>query len=178
MPAPVTNWTADTWPTAKSLVLACYTCDGTADNPNGIAFNTYRPVLFEAYNTVGTVPASAGGTQSVLSTSGSVTTSWVIYDTAGYFGMSQDQPGLGYYQFLASVKGSAGDGITPGGWTLLSHFAPIAHGGSQTSISADLTGTLQTPVTGTRQAPRGPWTAPRSSWTWCRWGTRSPGHRR
>src|SRR6185437_1586346 len=63
--------------------------------------------------------------------------------------------GTGYYQFLAAIKGSAGDGQTPGGWMLLSHFAAIAAGTHLTSVSADLLGSGLPPtsVSGTRQAP-------------------------
>ncbi len=155
MPAPVTPFVSDTWPTSKALNLALYTCDGTSDNPNGIAFHACRPVLFEAYSRTLAIPASSGGTQTSLSSSGTVTTSMMVYDTAGYYGQSSDQPGAGYYQFRATVNGSAGDGTTAGGWMLLSHFAPLNPTTTQTSVSADLTGTAQTPVSGTRQAPSG-----------------------
>ena len=156
MPAPVASWVDDTFPTSKSLNVALYTADGTADNPNGIAFHAARPILFDTYTRTATFPGASGGTQTTMSTSGSVTTCQVVYDTAGYYGQYQDQPGgAGYYSFLAAVTGSVGDGQTPGGWTLLSHFAPLKPTATQTSVSADLTGTAQTPVSGTRQAPSG-----------------------
>ena len=161
MPSPVATFVSDTWPSAEALNIALYSVVNSQDAPTGIpaatgiAFHAYRPVLFESYNRTGTIPSSSGGTLSTLSTSGSVTTSFMVTDTAGYTGQTQDQPGAGYYQLLASVVGSAGDGVTAGGWTLLSHFAPLKPTGSQTSVSADLTGTGQTPVSGTRQAPSG-----------------------
>jgi hypothetical protein len=155
MPAPVASWVFDTFPTAKSLNIACYTCDGTQDNPNGIFFHSYRPILFESYNRTAAFPGASGGTQSTMATSGTVTTSVMVYDTAGYFGQTQDQPATGYYQFLPAVRGSAGDGQTAGGWTLLAHFAALKTTGTQTSASADLLGTAQPAVSGTRQPPGG-----------------------
>ena len=151
MPSPVPSWVTQTPLTAKSLVLAAYTCDGSLDHPNGVAFHTFRPLLAEVYNRAATLATSTGGTQTVLSTSGATTGGLIAVDTAGYFGMTQDQPGTGYYQFTSAVKGSAGDGVTAGGWTLVSHFAAVAEVATQVSVSADLLGTGQPTVTGTRQ---------------------------
>ena len=157
MPIPVAAWVDSTFPTAKSLNLAMYTADGTGSNPTGVSFLAYRPLLFESYSTAGTIHANAAGSQSSLSgvtASGTATVSTVWYDTSGYYGLYADQPGAaGSYQFTPAVKGSAGDGSTVGGWTVLAHFAAIAHKATQTSVSADLLGTDQTPVAGTRQAP-------------------------
>jgi hypothetical protein len=161
MPSPVATFVSDTWPSAEALNIALYSVVNSQDAPTGIpaptgiAFHAYRPVLFESYTRALTIPASSGGTQTSLASSGSVTTSLMVYDTAGYAGQTQDQPGAGYYQFLASVVGSAGDGVTAGGWTLVSHFAPITGRSTQTSVSADLNGTAQPSVSGTRQAPSG-----------------------
>ena len=131
-----------------------YTSDGTGDNPTGIAFHAYRPILFESYGSAATIHTNTAGSQSSLSTSGTVTAATVLYDTAGYFGGYTDQPATtGYYEFTPAVNGSAGDGVTAGGWTLLAHFAAVAHKSTQTSVSADLLGTNQTPVAGTRQLP-------------------------
>lgn len=153
MPLPVPSWVAGTPLSAKSLVLAAYTCDGSGDHPNGIVFNTLRPVLFEAYTRTPSLTTSTGGTQTALSTSGSTTGGLIVVDSAGYFGMTQDQPIAGYYEFLPAVNGSAGDGQTAGGWTLISHMAAVAHGATQTSVSADLLGTGGINISGTRQAP-------------------------
>ena len=154
MPSPVQTWVTGTPITAGSLDIALYSCDGTNDNPNGILHHAYRPLLVESYVTATSLPTTSGGTQTSLAGSGNTTPGSVIYDTAGLYGQTQDQPaGTGYYQFLASIKGSAGDGQTPGGWMLLSHFAAIAHGANLTSISADLLGTAQPSVPGTRQPP-------------------------
>ena len=152
MPLPVPPWVAATPLSAKSLVLAAYTCDGSLDHPQGIAFNAQRPILCEAYNRTLTLPASSGGTQTVLSSTGATAAGLIVVDSAGYLGMTQDQPIAGYYQFLPAVAGSAGDGATAGGWTLVSHMAAIPHGATQVSVSADLLGTAQPAVTGTRQA--------------------------
>ena len=153
MPSPVPLWVSGTPLTAKSLVLAAYTCDGSLDHPNGIAFHAQRPILFEAYNRTPTLTTSTGGVQTALSTSGTTTGGLIVVDSAGLFGMTQDQPIAGYYQFASAVKGSAGDGVNAGGWTLISHFAALTNTATQTSISADLLGTAQPSVSGTRQAP-------------------------
>jgi hypothetical protein len=153
LPTPVTPWTAQNPVTAKSLDLALYTSDGTGSNPTGIAFLAQPPVLFENFSSATTLHTNTSGSQSSLATSGSVTASQVIYDTAGYYGMSQDQPVTGYYAYKAAITGSAGDGVHPGGWVLLSHFAAVQKGATQTSISADMLSTAQSAVSGTRQAP-------------------------
>jgi hypothetical protein len=153
LPAPVSAWTGSTFPGAKSLNLAAYTCDGSGDHPNGVAFHALRPILAEAFTRSGaTFPSSATGTRTVMSSTGTVTSGMVVLDTAGYYGLSQDQPGSGYYEYLAAVKGSAGDGVTPGGWVLLSHHAPITAGTTQVSVSADFEATGGIVVSGTRQA--------------------------
>src|SRR5262245_53547384 len=111
MPIPVPAWTALTPFTAKSADLALYTTDGTGDNPQGIAFAAYKPIFFEAYTrSTASFPGASGGTQSAMSTSGSITSCTVVTDTAGYFGQTCDLPGTGYYAFKAAVTGSAGDG--------------------------------------------------------------------
>ncbi len=160
MPSPVTPWVTETFPTAKSLNLALYTCDGTNDNPNGIAFNAYRPILFDSYGTAVTFQSSSSGSQTSMSSPGPASTattrSVVLYDTAGYFGQAADAPGgQGFYQFVATVNGSSGDGVTPGGWSIISHFVPVKPTGTQISVGADILSlagsTLAT--TGSRQAP-------------------------
>jgi hypothetical protein len=153
MPQAVVPWVADTFPTAKSLNLALFTCDGTSDNPNGILFHAYRPLLFETYNRTLSLPAPSGGTQTVLSAGGSITAARMVLDTAGYYGQSSDLPGLGYYQFTSVIKGSSGDGITPGGLFVMSHFAAVKHTSTQTSVSADLVHLAGASTPGSRQAP-------------------------
>ncbi len=157
MPAPAVSWVSDTFPTAKSLNLALYTSDGTNDNPTGIAFHAYRPILFESFGTALTITSRTGGSQQSLSSPGpasvATTRSFIYYDTAGYFGQSQDAPaGAGYYQFVPAIFGSNGNGATAvspsagqgdqvgqaGGWTIISHFAPVTDTATQVSVSADL----------------------------------------
>jgi hypothetical protein len=156
VPIPVPPWVANTFPTAKSMNLALYTTDGTADNPNGIAFNSYRPLLFENLTRTVTIAGPATGTTSVLSSSGSITSCQVIYDTAGYFGSTADLPGLGYYAFTSTIAGSAGDGITSGGWTILAHQIPVKPTGTQTNVGADIVSTAGGTISGSRQAPTNP----------------------
>src|SRR6266702_4511849 len=156
MPAPVVPWVTQTFPTAKSLNLALYTCDGTSDNPHGIFFHSYRPTLFESYGTAATFGGASGGSQSSMSSPGpatSATTRGLIwYDMAGYFGQYSDMPGNGFYQFQSATRGSSGDGITPGGWKIVSHFAAFKKSSTNVSISADLLGTNVPSVSGTKQA--------------------------
>lgn len=152
MPSPVASWVDNTPLTAKSLNLALYTSDGTADNPNGIAFHAQRPLLFEAYNRSLTVPGSVAGTRSTLASSGTITSCWVIMDTAGFFGQTSDLPGKGYYQFKPVIYGGLGDGVTPGGWHIISHFAPISSKSTLTAVGADLYQDGVFYLSGTRQA--------------------------
>lgn len=159
MPAPVTSWITTTFPTAKSLNLALYTCDGTMDNPNGIAFHAYRPILFESYGTARTFGSNASGSLSSMSSVGpaslATTLCFNIFDTAGFFGLTTDAPGgEGFYQFTPTINGTAGDGVTVGGWTLLSHFSPLPTTATQVSVAANLLGISSSTIstTGTRQA--------------------------
>lgn len=153
MPIPVPAWTQTGFPTAKYLNLATSTSDGSGDHPTGTVFLAARPVLFEAYTTAAVFPASATGTQSVMSTSGTTTSSLMAYDGAGLFGKSSDLPGYGYYEHTAAVPGSAGDGVTPGGWMILAHFAAVAAGGTQTALEAGWLPTGGSLVPGSRQLP-------------------------
>jgi hypothetical protein len=153
LPSPVIPWAQSQPLTAKSLNLALYTSDGTADNTTGISFATWRPVLFEAYNAALTVHSSTGGTRTTLASSGAATSCWVVFDSAGYFGQSQDLPAFGYYQFTPAVLGSTGDGVTPGGWYLMAHFAPLTSTATQTSIGADLLQNGSFLSAGTRHQP-------------------------
>ena len=161
MPLPVTTWVTETFPTAKSLNLALYTCDGTNGNPNGIAFHAYRPILFDTYGTAVTFQSSSSGVQSIMSSPGpasvATTVASVIYDTAGYFGQTSDAPGgQGFYQFTPAVTGSAGDGITAGGWSIVSHFVPVKPTGTQSVVGADIIAAVPSgsvATTGGRQAP-------------------------
>jgi hypothetical protein len=149
-------WSDDVFPSAKSLNMALYTSDGTLDNPTGIAFLAYRPLLLESYTPSGTFSASSGGSQSVLSTAaGTVASSLMVVDTAGYYGLTSDLPGKGYYQYTSVIAGSAGDGVTPGGWVVLSHVVPVKGTATQTSVSADLVPVGGSAASGSRQAPAG-----------------------
>ncbi len=153
MPSPVSPWVQYQPWTAKSLNLALYTSDGTTDNTTGIAFATWRPVLFEAYNTALALHTSTGGSRTTLASSGSVTSCWVVLDSAGYFGQSQDLPAHGYYQFTPAVTGSTGDGVNAGGWYVVAHFAPLTSTATQTSAGADLLQNGALLSRGTRQKP-------------------------
>ena len=88
-----------------------------------------------------------------MSTSGSITSCQVVCDTAGYFGQTSDLPGKGYYQLTSVIEGAAGDGVTPGGWMVASHFVPLKPTATQTSVSADLLQAGGTVTAGSRQAP-------------------------
>ena len=153
MPIPVPNWSSEVPFTAKSLNLSLYTADGSGDNPTGISFVAYKPVLFETYTSTTTFPGASGGTTSVMSTSGSITTCKVVLDTAGYFGQTSDAPGKGFYQYTPVIAGSAGDGVTPGGWMVLSHVAPLVGKASQTAVSAGIIPTGGAVTVGSAQAP-------------------------
>ena len=153
MPIPVPAWSGSAFPTAKSLNLAIYSSDGTADNPTGVSCLAYRPLLFESYTRTTTFPGASGGTQVTMSTSGSITSCQVVCDTAGYFGQASDLPGIGYYQLTSVIEGAAGDGVTPGGWMVASHFVPLKPTATQTSVSADLLQVGGTVTAGSRQAP-------------------------
>lgn len=155
MPIPVPAWTQTGFPTAKYLNLATATSDGTADHPTGTVFLAARPILYEAYTAAGPFTTSPAGTQSVMSTSGTTTSSIMAYDAAGLFGKTSDLPGYGYYQHTAAVPGSAGDGVTPGGWMILAHFAAVAAGSTQTALEAGWLPTGGSLVPGSRQLPSG-----------------------
>lgn len=145
MPLQVTPW-ADPDPAtgagnpvkAKLLNLALYTSNGAGDHPNGIAFQAYRPILFEAKAAALTLLTSPAGTRSVLATSGTTASSFMVMDSAGYFGQTSDLPGKGYYQYTPVIAGSSGDGVSPGGWMIVCHFAAIAGQPTQTSVGADI----------------------------------------
>src|SRR5580692_1582985 len=153
MPSPVVPWVQFQPLSAKSLNIAAYTSDGTTDNTTGIAFATWRPVLAEAYNTALAVHSSVAGARATLASTGGATSCWVVFDSAGYFGQSQDLPAFGYYQFKAAVSGSTGDGVNPGGWYLLAHFAPLTSTATQTSAGADLLQNGAFLSAGTRHKP-------------------------
>lgn len=153
MPSPVVPWVQFQPFPAKALNIALYTTDGTTDNTNGIAFASWRPILFEAYNRTLALTTSTGGTRTALASSGATTACWVVYDSAGFFGQSQDLPAYGYYQFKAAVRGSTGDGVNPGGWYLVAHFAPLSPTATQTSVGADLLQNGSFLVAGTRHLP-------------------------
>ena len=156
MPVPVTAWAADIFPSAKSLNVALYTSDGSGDHPTGIAFAAYRPLLFESYTTATTFHTATGGSQTTMSTAaGSAASSVMVLDAAGYYGQTSDLPAAGYYQYTPVINGSAGDGLTAGGWTVLAHFVPLAATTTQTSVSADIEHAAGVSISGSRQAPAG-----------------------
>ena len=156
MPVPVTAWAEGIFPSAKSLNMALYSSDGSGDHPAGTAFAACRPLLLESYTRTTTFHTATGGSQTTMSTAaGSVASSLMVLDTAGYFGQTSDLPGTGYYQYTPVIAGSAGDGLTAGGWTVLAHFVPLAATTTQTSVSADIGHTGGASVSGSRQAPAG-----------------------
>jgi hypothetical protein len=154
MPIPVPAWVADTFPGAKSLNLALYSSDGTADNPTGVAFLAYRPLFYETYGSAASWHSAVAGSQTSMSTSAfTVSSSTVLLDSAGYYGLTSDLPGNGYYQYTSAIEGSAGDGVTAGGYLVVSSFVPLVHTSTQTSVSADLYEVGIGATSGSRQQP-------------------------
>jgi Carbohydrate binding domain len=154
VPIPVPPWVADTFPGAKSLNLSLYTSDGTLDNPTGVAFLAQRPLFFESYTATTTFHSASGGSQTSMSSSAATASSCnVVLDTAGYFGQTSDLPGQGYYQYTPVISGTAGDGVTAGGYMVVSSFVPLVHTSTQTSVSADLYQTGVGATSGSRQQP-------------------------
>lgn len=154
MPLPVQPWAPGTFPTAKSLNLACYTIDGTLAKPNGTAFHARRPLTAEVLDDVVTLPGSSSGKRSMIDQSGTgIYVATQIVDNAGYYGQTSD----GTYPFCAyhlvpAITGSAGDGVTPGGVTIISHLLPLSGSGSLTSCGADLLNNGAFASSGSRQA--------------------------
>lgn len=131
-----------TFPTAKSLNLACYTCDGTGGKPNGILFHAQRPMTLQ---TLGSVAAgvmlftsSTSGHRNIIgaNSSGVAYPGIQLQDNAGYYGQTCDGTvWLAAYTMTPAMTGSEGDGVTPGGWTILCHFIPIANDVSSSTVS-------------------------------------------
>ncbi len=157
MPAPVTPWADFTPPTAKSMNVALYTTDGTSDNPNGIAAQVYRPILVESIRRAISFPSGAGGSVTSMSSvagTAPTTNGIAIYDTAGYYGQSSDQPGgVTFYEYTSVISGSAGDGISAGGWIIFGQFAAMKTSSTQTNVGADLLRSGSSFMTGSHQLP-------------------------
>jgi hypothetical protein len=154
VPVPVPSWAAETFPGAKSLNLALYSSDGTADNPTGVAFLAYRPLFYETYGSASTWHSASGGSQTSMSTAAfSAVSCMVVVDSAGYYGLTSDLPGHGYYQYTPPIEGTAGDGVTAGGYMVVSSFVPLVHTSTQTSVSADLYEAGTGATSGSRQQP-------------------------
>jgi hypothetical protein len=162
VPSPVTNWTVNTFPTAKSLNLALYTADGTYGAPTGIQWNALRYITFSAFGNTGTTAEYASsptsGTRSQLGSGGGV--SWpanMMLDNAGYYGAASDGPWwLAGYTFQSAVSNSTGELNTPGGLTLMWHFIPVNTHSTTDSIGADLNSNGSFSVSGTRVRPPNP----------------------
>ena len=140
MPLQVTPWITDEWPTAKSLNKAAYTVNGTPSRPNGITFQATGRLFVAGYAGLGVAPASPAGTRTVLSGTVPAANSYGFYDSAGYFNATSDgTPYSGsYYHYKPAVAGGAGNGVTPGGWTVVSHMVPVQNeSGTQYLIGAD-----------------------------------------
>jgi hypothetical protein len=156
VPLPVTPWTGNTFPTAKSLNLALYSTDGSLNHPNGILFHAQRLITSEVIGARGaamTFPSSpTGGTRTSIGTP-TPFPGVSLVDTAGYYGQTSDGTYLlAGYQYISSVKGSAGDGITPGGYTIVCHFIPVSGATTTDGIGADLNSAVGVNIsTGARQ---------------------------
>jgi hypothetical protein len=128
MPLPVTPWAGYGWPTAKSLNLALYTCDGTATRPNGITFQCQGRLFLESFAGAASVPSSPAGTSTVISGTAPSARSFSFYDCAGYWNATSDgTPFSGnYYRYVPAVPGSDGDGTYAGGWTIICHILGVS----------------------------------------------------
>ena len=157
MPLPVTPWTADTPITAKSLNLALYTIDGTLNKPQGILLHAQRPMSLEVIGAAGAnllFTTSPTGHRNIISQSGDTEAAVTILDSAGYYGQSTDGVyWISGYVFTPAVIGTRGDGVTPGGWTIICHFIPIQNNVSTTTtaIGADLDESGTVVCSGARQ---------------------------
>ena len=144
MPLPVIPWTGDTPITSKSMNLALYTTAGALNTPQGILLMAQRPMSFEVIGEAGSVltfDSGPDGVRTVIADAGTNQPAVTILDTAGYYGQSTD--GVYWaatYTFTPAVIGTRGDGVTPGGWTIVCHFIPIANDVSTTTdgLGADL----------------------------------------
>ncbi len=160
MPLAVPGWAGNTFPTAKALNLALYTCDGTLDNPNGILWKALRYLTIEVIGERGLVitfnSAPTGGTRNVIGNSGETYPAVTILDTAGYYGESSDGTyWIGGYSFKPAIAGGAGDGVTRGGLTLICHFIPVSVASTTDACGADLENSGVLVNSGSRQRPPG-----------------------
>lgn len=156
MPLPVTPWTGNTFPTAKSLNLALYTCDGSLNHPNGILFHAQRLITSEVIGARGAAMTFASSPTGGTRTDIGIPTPFPgvsLVDAAGYYGQTSDGTYLfAGYQYINSVKGSSGDGITPGGFTIACHFIPVSGATTTDGIGADLNSAVGVNITtGSRQ---------------------------
>lgn len=147
MPLPVVAWTEDVPVTAKSLNTALYTLSGDLNQPQGILWLAQRYITLEVIGQASEVmlfTGSVSGERNVIGAaqSGVSYPGIVIVDNAGYYGQTSDGVfWFAAYTFTSVIPGGSGDGVTPGGWTIVGHFIPIANGGSTTLevVGADLT---------------------------------------
>ena len=148
MPLPVVAWTTETPVTAKSLNIALYTTTGDLNAPTGILWHAQRYITFETLSSLaGGGPmlftGSPTGTRNIIGAgnSGISDPGIALVDNAGYYGLTSDNTfWLCAYTFKPVIPGGTGDGVTPGGWTILCHFITVANGGSTAidGIGADM----------------------------------------
>lgn len=162
MPLAFPNWAQGTPVTAKSLNLALYTVDGTLNKPQAILWHTQRYLTFETLGLGSGVilysSAPTSGTRNIIGASGASNPAVTLLDAAGYFGESSDGTyWLAGYTFKPAIAGGVGDGVTPGGLTVICHFIPI-NGTTSTSLDsagADLENSGTLVNSGSRQRPPG-----------------------
>jgi hypothetical protein len=158
VPYPVASWSEDVPLDSKSMNLALYTVDGTLGKPNGIAWHAQARISCETItNPAGPFlifPSSASGTQTIISGAGINHPGAMLFDSAGYWGRSSDGTfWISAYTFAPAVPGGSGDGVTPGGWTVICHFMPIANNVSTTidGVGCDLSANGSFVCAGARQ---------------------------
>lgn len=159
MPFPVASWSEDVPLDSKSMNLALYTVDGTLGTPNGIAWHAQARISLETItNPAGPFllfQSSPTGTRTIISGAGINHPGAMLFDSAGYWGRSTDGTfWISAYTFTPITPGGKGDGITPGGWTIICHFIPIANNVSTTidAAGADLDSGGSFVCGGSRQA--------------------------
>lgn len=160
MPLVFPLWAEDTFPTAKSLNLALYTVDGTLNKPQAILWHTLRYLTFEVIGARGSAisfsSAPTGGTRSIIGSSGATDPGVTVLDAAGYYGESSDGTyWIAGYTFTPAIAGGIGDGVNPGGLTVICHFIPVVVNSTTDAVGADLEGSGSLLNSGSRQRPPG-----------------------
>jgi hypothetical protein len=161
MPLPVVAWTENTPLTAKSLNIALYTTTGDLNAPTGILWHAQRYITLETLSSLGAgglmlFTGSPSGARNIIGAgnSGVSNPGIALVDNAGYYGQTSDNTfWLCAYTFTPAIPGGTGDGVTPGGWTILCHFITVANGGSSTidGIGADMDAGGSVVCSGARQ---------------------------